>query len=235
MNRWARAAAIVILTFAGMWGAVAAGVPVRVLEQQLLRDGPDAVNARLDAQWDSTMVPLLRRASKCQPRDLALVLELRRTTNVTAFEAFVATLQTAMERCPARILRAVSDGEVAQACSAGDWADAFPSVPLERVVRRRIARVKAIVNPALTAKANACIAAYQTELLATKRHQSPTRTPTRSPHTSISALTPANARFAASPRTYPSATQAPALGLQPADEISPTGLPSSRMVSPPQA
>ena len=141
---------------------------IDALERQFVAEGPNAVNARLSERWDQEMVPLLKKASTCKPPYLALVSKLRATTNVTALQAYTTTLQTAMQSCPASVLRSLPEVEVNQVCSAADATDAFPNTPAVVILRKRIQVVTTVKAEGLKKKVQKCIASYQEELNALK-------------------------------------------------------------------
>lgn len=134
------------------------------LEGQFKREGANRVNARLFEKWDEEMVPVLKKASTCHPRYLNLIIKLKSTANTSTLQAYTNTFQSAMQFCPASVLRALQGKEVALVCSSADAADTFPTTPADVILKQRIQKVRALKEINLKSKVRDCIAAYEEEL-----------------------------------------------------------------------
>lgn len=134
------------------------------LQGMLSREGVDSVNAYLSAHWETKMVPLGRRAERCEPRALRLTLALLDTRNAEALEAHGASIELAMGHCLERLLPQVPVSFVSRACSVESFEDQAPSRSGSEELRRRIATLESARKLASTERGVACLASYKQAL-----------------------------------------------------------------------
>ena len=132
-----------------------------MLGAMVQREGVEATNAHLSANWTTSMARLSQRISQCDPKALTLGVTLYRTTNGEAAQSHGESLRVANGKCPALVLPLLAKAEVASVCALPDEVSDHE---FEKASRRRVAALKARKALAATEVGLACISAYEQAL-----------------------------------------------------------------------
>jgi hypothetical protein len=135
------------------------------LERRLAASGVDKVNAYLTSRWNSTMVPLNRKAATCQDRAVSLAVRLSRGKDAKAAQAHSDSIREAVGNCTTLVLALATPEEVSKYCSSvASWG----VMQTVRELRRRIAAIDSDELLRATARGKSCRAAYMHELQNTR-------------------------------------------------------------------
>jgi hypothetical protein len=146
-------------------GAAAPDLVVQELEQRVMREGVEIVNASLAVQGSAVMAVLHRSASGCDPQALRLTIRLSRGHDTRVVEAHADAVREAMGTCAISVLGLVTHDEVNRFCAS---LDSWRVIQTVRELRRRIAAIEADAELRASAKGQACHDAYWYELRNTR-------------------------------------------------------------------
>jgi hypothetical protein len=126
------------------------------LNQDLRATNADEVSRNLSRRWDEDMVPFLKKTAQCEPGYVESIAKLLGTVNASALQAYGETLESAMMKCPRRVLAHIDKENVPIACSVGSILDEHSKKQLQT----QISRVQRIKDADLAFKVRVCVDAY---------------------------------------------------------------------------